>query len=73
MNQYQVVLLKILHNPLIQANMMMSVQDVKALADDDPDLAGWVSELCLSCKEAMELVGGEVLGQLIQSGTTAVN
>lgn len=73
MNQYQVVLLKILHNPLIQANMMMSVQDVKALAEDDPDLAGWVSELCLSCKEAMELVGGEVLGQLIQSGTTAVN
>jgi hypothetical protein len=73
MDQYQVVLLKILHNPLIQANMMMSVQDVKALAEDDPDLAGWVSELCLSCKEAMELVGGEVLGQLIQSGTTAVN
>jgi len=73
MNQYQVVLLKILNNPLIQANMMMSVKDVKALAEDDPDLAGWVSELCLSCKEAMELVGGEVLGQLIQSGTTAVN
>ena len=73
MNQYQVVLLKILHNPLIQANMMMSANDVKALAEDDPDLAGWVSELCLSCKEAMELVGGEVLGQLIQSGTTAVN
>jgi len=73
MNQYRVVLLKILNNPLIQANMMMSVKDVKALAEDDPDLAGWVSELCLSCKEAMELVGGEVLGQLIQSGTTAVN
>lgn len=73
MNQYQVVLLKILHNPLIQANMMMSVQDVKALADDDPDLAGWVSDLCLSCKEAIELIGGDALGQLIQSGTTAVN
>ena len=73
MNQYQVVLLKILHNPLIQANMMMSANDVKALAEDDPDLAGWVSELCLNCKEAMELVGGEALGQLIQSGTTAIN
>jgi hypothetical protein len=73
MNQYQVVLLKILYNPLIQANMMMSVKDVKALADDDPDLAGWVSELCLSCKEAMELIGGDALGQYVQSGTTAVN
>ena len=73
MNQYQVVLLKILNNPLIQANMMMSANDVKALAEDDPDLAGWVSELCLSCKEALELIGGDALGQYVHSGTSVVN
>ena len=71
MNEYQVVLLKILHNPLIQANMMMPVKDVKELELEDPDLAGWVSDLCLSCKEAIELIGGDVLD--VHRGTSCIN
>ena len=56
------VLLRILGNPLIVANRDMSIDEIREIADDDPDLAGWISELAQATNEANALVSKLNLG-----------
>ena len=76
MNPYIPAILKLMANPLIQANMMMSTEQVKRLAEDDSDLAGWVTDLCQICNELMKLLEadlGSEGGILVESGSACVN
>ena len=76
MNPYIPSILKLMANPLIQANMMMSTEQINRLAKDDSDLAGWISDLCQTCNELMKLLEadlGSEGGILVESGSACVN
>ena len=76
MNPYIPAILKLMANPLIQANMMMSTEQINRLAKDDSDLAGWISDLCQTCNELMKLLEadlGSKGGILVESGSQRVN
>jgi hypothetical protein len=76
MNPYIPAILKLMANPLIQANMMMSTEQINRLAKDDSDLAGWISDLCQTCNELMKLLEadlGSEGGILVESGSACVN
>ena len=76
MNPYIPAILKLMANPLIQANMMMSTEQVKRIAENDSDLAGWVTDLCQICNELMKLLEadlGSEGGILVESGSACVN
>lgn len=59
MNPYISVLRKFVTNPLIIANMHMTVADIRKLAKEDPDIAGWVDELVQATNEALALLSKE--------------
>lgn len=76
MNKYIPAILKLMNNPLIQANMMMSAERVKRLSEEDSDLAGWITDLCQTCNEMMKLLEsdlGSEGGVLVESGSQSVN
>ena len=76
MNHYIPAILKLMANPLIQANMMMSAERIKNLAKDDSDLAGWISDLCQICNELMKLLESDLGSEgsvLVGSGSQSVN
>ncbi len=76
MNPYIPAILKLMSNPLIQANMMMSTEHVKQLAEDDSDLAGWISDLCQTCNELMKLLESDLGSEgsvLVGAGSQRVN
>jgi hypothetical protein len=76
MNPYIPAILKLMANPLIQANMMMSTEQINRLAKDDSDLAGWISDLCQTCNELTKLLEadlGSKGGILVESGSQRVN
>lgn len=76
MNHYIPAILKLMSNPLIQANMMMSTEHVKQLAEDDSDLAGWISDLCQTCNELMKLLESDLGSEgsvLVGAGSQRVN
>lgn len=76
MNPYIPATLKLMHNPLIQANMMMSTEQINRLAKDDSDLAGWISDLCQTCNELMKLLESDLGSEgsvLVGAGSQSVN
>jgi hypothetical protein len=76
MNPYIPSILKLMANPLIQANMMMSTEQINRLAKDDSDLAGWISDLCQTCNELMKLLESDLGSEgsvLVGAGSQSVN
>lgn len=76
MNPYIPAILKLMGNPLIQANMMMSTEKIKKLAEDDSDLAGWITDLCQTCNELMKLLEYDLGSEgsvLVGSGSQSIN
>lgn len=76
MNPYIPAILKLMGNPLIQANMMMSTEQIKRLAKDDPDLAGWVTDLCQTCDKLMKLLESDLGSKgsvFVGTGSQSVN